>query len=438
MCTAHRASGAHNSFNIGVGLREPRCVSLDPRVHEHIPPHYLSNLAKYKYSGSDSGLVSRYIMQPYWNFIVSLVPMTIAPNAITITGFLMCLSSSLVVMFFYYFQNAEYPSWVWLYAAFCLFCYQTLDAIDGKQARRTNSVSPVGELFDHGCDAILTPFVQLKVCCALNTSPRVTFVYMVISSCVLFAAIWEQFVTGTLDLGYVNGPTDGILLACGIFIVTSFLSTSVWDTPIVGPYNVTLPSLISGGGGAGVGEETYQICTIRSVLFAMYIVSGVVTILNSVSHVIMRPSVQSRGASIIVALPTAVLLALHVWLYAAYFPIHVKYPFALELSFAFLVSYTVTRMTVARLCAMPYSLFNAFYVVTFIFTAGSLAMKMYFPFEEEKYLLSSLGSATVALAALGMWQYFHMIFSVVTQMAYFLRISVFSITPHHDVSSKRD
>ncbi len=29
-----------------------------------------------------------------------------------------------------------------------------MDAIDGKQARRTGSSSPLGELFDHGCDAL--------------------------------------------------------------------------------------------------------------------------------------------------------------------------------------------------------------------------------------------------------------------------------------------
>ena len=35
-----------------------------------------------------------------------------------------------------------------------LFIYQTLDAIDGKQARRIQCCSPLGELFDHGCDAL--------------------------------------------------------------------------------------------------------------------------------------------------------------------------------------------------------------------------------------------------------------------------------------------
>lgn len=33
---------------------------------------------------------------------------------------------------------------------------QTLDAIDGKQARRTNTSSPLGQLFDHGCDSFST------------------------------------------------------------------------------------------------------------------------------------------------------------------------------------------------------------------------------------------------------------------------------------------
>ena len=32
--------------------------------------------------------------------------------------------------------------------------YVHLDCLDGKQARRTKSSSPLGQLFDHGCDAL--------------------------------------------------------------------------------------------------------------------------------------------------------------------------------------------------------------------------------------------------------------------------------------------
>ena len=48
------------------------------------------------------------------------------------------------------------PQWATGLCFLGLFIYQTLDAIDGKQARRTNSSNPLGELFDHGCDSVST------------------------------------------------------------------------------------------------------------------------------------------------------------------------------------------------------------------------------------------------------------------------------------------
>lgn len=52
----------------------------------------------------------------------------------------------------YYCPNLEgtAPRWTYLLHVVCVFLYQTLDALDGKQARRTGSSSPLGELFDHG------------------------------------------------------------------------------------------------------------------------------------------------------------------------------------------------------------------------------------------------------------------------------------------------
>jgi phosphatidylglycerophosphate synthase len=41
--------------------------------------------------------------------------------------------------------------------------YQTLDAIDGKQARRTGTSSPLGELFDHGAPVLCFFFLFLNV-----------------------------------------------------------------------------------------------------------------------------------------------------------------------------------------------------------------------------------------------------------------------------------
>jgi len=52
----------------------------------------------------------------------------------------------------------EFPMWTYIWGAFCIFMYQTLDAVDGKQARRTKQSGPLGQLFDHGCDAVNTFF----------------------------------------------------------------------------------------------------------------------------------------------------------------------------------------------------------------------------------------------------------------------------------------
>lgn len=64
--------------------------------------------------------------------------------------------------------RAEAPRWSCALCALGLFIYQSLDAIDGKQARRTNSSNPLGELFDHGCDSISTVFVALSACIAVQ------------------------------------------------------------------------------------------------------------------------------------------------------------------------------------------------------------------------------------------------------------------------------
>lgn len=53
-----------------------------------------------------------------------------------------------------WFFTLQAPWWAYIQAAIGLFVYQTLDATDGKQARRLSSSSPLGELFDHGCDSM--------------------------------------------------------------------------------------------------------------------------------------------------------------------------------------------------------------------------------------------------------------------------------------------
>ncbi len=46
------------------------------------------------------------------------------------------------------------PRWLYYFFAASLVIYINLDCMDGKQARRTGTSNPLGQLFDHGCDAL--------------------------------------------------------------------------------------------------------------------------------------------------------------------------------------------------------------------------------------------------------------------------------------------
>jgi len=60
------------------------------------------------------------------------------------------------------------PRWVYLFAAFSVVFYTWLDCFDGKQARRTGTSSPLGQLFDHGCDALSVNLLLANIGCSLG------------------------------------------------------------------------------------------------------------------------------------------------------------------------------------------------------------------------------------------------------------------------------
>ena len=99
---------------------------------------------------------------------MTLVPLWIAPNLITMAGLIVNILTSLVLVLYCPTATEMAPWWTTFSCALGLFIYQTLDAIDGKQARRTKTSSPLGELFDHGCDSLSTVFVSIASCCAVR------------------------------------------------------------------------------------------------------------------------------------------------------------------------------------------------------------------------------------------------------------------------------
>lgn len=78
------------------------------------------------------------------------------PNTITLIGLLFQVAAYVVLATESASFSEPVAPWKAAFAAFCLFTYATLDNMDGKQARKIGASSPLGLLFDHGCDAINT------------------------------------------------------------------------------------------------------------------------------------------------------------------------------------------------------------------------------------------------------------------------------------------
>lgn len=87
---------------------------------------------------------------------------------ITLSGFGFVVANFLTMLWYTPTLDQDCPPWVYVSWAIGLFLYQTFDAVDGSQARRTRQSGPLGELFDHGVDAINTTLEVLLFSAAMN------------------------------------------------------------------------------------------------------------------------------------------------------------------------------------------------------------------------------------------------------------------------------
>ncbi|XP_048156227.1 cholinephosphotransferase 1 isoform X3 [Corvus hawaiiensis] len=131
----------------------------------------------------------------------------------------------------------EAPFWAYILGAIGLFIYQSLDAIDGKQARRTNSSSPLGELFDHGCDSISTVFVVLGSCIAirLGTNPDWLFFCCFVGLFMFYSAHWQTYVSGILRFGKID-VTEVQIAITMLLLISAYGGAAIWDykVPLLG------------------------------------------------------------------------------------------------------------------------------------------------------------------------------------------------------------
>jgi len=210
-----------------------------------IPEQNLENLLSYKHQSAMPGWLDNEIMTPFWNALVEYVPWNVHPNVLTMVG-----NSANLLATYLTLQNCggiyelncgkhEAPRWHYFVVAFCFFTWQTLDALDGKQARRTKVGSPFGQLWDHGWDAFTWPHFFLSLAAGIDMGLSWRFyVFVGLVLAAAYLAYWEQRNCGPLR--WAEGTTEGqfiamfALIAVGIFgsAWTAYSPKDVWiDCP---------------------------------------------------------------------------------------------------------------------------------------------------------------------------------------------------------------
>jgi len=98
----------------------------------------LENIKKYRYATNGLTPLEIYVFDPFWEFIANnLYPNWLAPNLITLMGLIVPLMSLISTEYLNPSLTAPVASWQ-MFLYWCgNFWYMTLDATDGKQARRT-------------------------------------------------------------------------------------------------------------------------------------------------------------------------------------------------------------------------------------------------------------------------------------------------------------
>nr|CAD7195235.1 unnamed protein product [Timema douglasi] len=191
-----------------------------------LSPTQLKRLGEHKYSYSSSSLLDPFL-QPYWNWLVSKVPPWLAPNLITVVGLIINIVTTLILVWFSPDARGEAPRWACLICALGLFVYQSLDAIDGKQARLTGTSTPLGELFDHGCDSISTACVAVQ----LGHYPAWMFFQCFCAMTLFYCAHWQTYVSGTLKFSKID-VTEAQFTIIFIHLVSAIFGPSVWTTKV--------------------------------------------------------------------------------------------------------------------------------------------------------------------------------------------------------------
>jgi ethanolaminephosphotransferase len=205
----------------------------------YLTPAGAEGLRRYRYVGADHSLLYKYLLSPWAEWVLQhAIPRGAAPNTITLVGLLAQVVAFVVLLWHVPTMTELPPAWTGALAGAALFVYTTLDNVDGKQARRVGASSPLGLLFDHGCDAINSgffgPVIMMMVMGSRADGWRHLLSWL-LATVPFFFTTWEEYWTHEFHLPLVNGPNEGLAILATGYAVTAWLGPAWWRAPATHP-----------------------------------------------------------------------------------------------------------------------------------------------------------------------------------------------------------
>ena len=216
------------------------------------PPQILSTpqcetIKNHKYKSGEYTPIDLKL-NPIWLKLTDFLPLWMAPNLVTLIGWFHIILLWLTIMIYQPTPDAPTPAWVLFLASYCIILYQTMDAMDGKQARRTGSSSPLGQLFDHGCDCTTVFLIIHSVTVVLGLAgTRWQLATVAMGIFTFFIAQWQEFHLHVLP--HAVGPfgvTEQQLIVSFFFFATALAGTGMWQSSGYGMSHVLALSQLGG------------------------------------------------------------------------------------------------------------------------------------------------------------------------------------------------
>lgn len=205
-------------------------------VNDFITETGIQHLKAHKYVGGAYTPLDN-ILNKFWTACMDYLPTQISPNLITFIGNFSYIFTVILLMRDDRSFEIEKPRFNYFLCGIAMLFYQTMDALDGKQARRLGKSTPLGQLVDHGSDCISTTFISYNILSCLRIEDDQVSVMLVCMMMIqtFYYSNWCEYFTGILITQQNGVGVSEIQFAItGINWLTVIFGSSLWHISLFG------------------------------------------------------------------------------------------------------------------------------------------------------------------------------------------------------------